>query len=546
MSDHPNLQAALSAAAAGYPVFPVAPDSKRPLLAVDAEFKAAPWSEVVPDWLFEEGKGGFHQATLKPEFVRQYWSDFPNALPAVAVPPGRAVLDVDKPDAIEGHVLAKMSAAASCVVRTPGGGLHLHFAAVEGLDKQEALYADQPRPDDEANNVHLGDWKAASKGYTFAPGAVRADGGAYAIIHGTLDAPAGEFPPEYVPLLTEWYERSLVRWRPLKDGGERRPFGDPQFREGGPRRVNPDDLLSMGEGGRHDAMLRGTMQDWNEDVYRPLEWVAALVSAGRPEREAQQEVERAVRGAMATPRQPRMEPGKRILQDTPKVVNMDEHKAQAATYEQPDTCDSKRLSGFLKALKQIDCEIVQVMPSGHVGIIWPEGGDPVELEVRSREDARLCMMLAERVRDGAGGAFRISRADDRRMFYSEAARINPRSYEHLVDPARDAIEGVIRELPPGRAVVDFVLRRANVLNTTQAAAQSDFAKLAARIFREFGWKPTGIGVRSYLVFIKGKKILFSATDFSKATTGGRWENRGGQTRRRAWTSPAEWRPETGD
>jgi hypothetical protein len=55
------LDAALYYASLGWPVFPIAPRSKRPLISVD------------------KGGRGLHDATTDLALIRQWWTDFPTA-----------------------------------------------------------------------------------------------------------------------------------------------------------------------------------------------------------------------------------------------------------------------------------------------------------------------------------------------------------------------------------------------------------------------------------------------------------------------------------
>lgn len=548
MSDHPNLSVALSAAEAGFPVVPCG-GNKRPAVGIHDEFDGVPWSDVVPDWLYREGDhGGFLRATLNPDYVRQYWDAFPGATPAVVVPPGRVVVDVDNLEDFPADLLHALHSAANLVVRTPGGGLHLHFGAVDGLDLREALYVDQPRPENENQNVHVADWITATKGYVFPPGA-RRRGKEYEVVRGELGASPATFPDDCIDEIRAMYHRSLVRECQRREPCERRRFGDPAYAVGR-RRINPEDVAGMSSGGRHDAMLRGTLQDYNEGISRPEAWIAALEGADRNPREAAREVGRAIDGAETRMGDPwgKCEPGSPILRECPSdAPSAPQTHTSGGEAPMPVRHDAGRLSGFLAAVKDVGCEIVGVQPANYVGIIWPEGGDPEPLEVRTPADSRLLVALREGALQQNYRPFEL-RVDTRRAFYDEAARRNPRTYEHLVDEARAAIEATIRELPAGRGVVHAVLARSGVLNTTQSGAQArPLEKLTTKIFRELGWRPTGHTIYAYLVYVAkgGKKILLSAADHNRNRTGGKWEHRAAQPGRRGWSSPDGWQPEVG-
>lgn len=106
---------ALAYAAAGTPVFPCLPGGKSPLTV-----------------------HGFHDATTDPDLIRAWWSLTP--LANVAAPtghPGFDVLDVDVRADGSGWAAFGQARAAGLLdgwvraVRTPSGGLHLHFPGTE-------------------------------------------------------------------------------------------------------------------------------------------------------------------------------------------------------------------------------------------------------------------------------------------------------------------------------------------------------------------------------------------------------------------------------
>lgn len=146
------LEAALSYARRGWPVFPCSPRNKRPLLRkdVDAEGKAI------------RGTGGVTKATCDEEQIRAWWRKWPNAMIGVSV--GRArmlVIDFDPridvtPEVIDpetGEVLQpevrrewtldELKAAVeeqigcalpiSLAARTPSGGVHVYLQMPEGV-----------------------------------------------------------------------------------------------------------------------------------------------------------------------------------------------------------------------------------------------------------------------------------------------------------------------------------------------------------------------------------------------------------------------------
>ncbi len=115
-SSAPDLVArAIAFANAGIPVFPCVPGGKTPLTA-----------------------NGFHDATTDPEIVAGWWRWRPEA--NIATPTGTGtfdVLDVDMRPNGSGYPAYHQARAAGLLdgwiraVRTPSGGLHLHYPGTE-------------------------------------------------------------------------------------------------------------------------------------------------------------------------------------------------------------------------------------------------------------------------------------------------------------------------------------------------------------------------------------------------------------------------------
>jgi hypothetical protein len=109
--------AALRAAAAGWPVFPVVPRDKAP---------------AVPNWE--------NVATVDPDRIRAWWSRAPWNVGVATGPAGLLVLDLDISDTGPGMAtLLQLAAAADAqaplctyTVATPSGGRHLYFAQPTG------------------------------------------------------------------------------------------------------------------------------------------------------------------------------------------------------------------------------------------------------------------------------------------------------------------------------------------------------------------------------------------------------------------------------
>jgi Bifunctional DNA primase/polymerase, N-terminal len=117
MSDQGKLRTALSYAEAGQPVFWCKPGSKQPATS-----------------------RGFKDATTDLERITRMWTACPDLNPAIPTgEPGPDVLDVDVRDGGNGFAAlgrlkrAGLLTGARALIRTPSGGLHIHFA---GTDQQ--------------------------------------------------------------------------------------------------------------------------------------------------------------------------------------------------------------------------------------------------------------------------------------------------------------------------------------------------------------------------------------------------------------------------
>jgi hypothetical protein len=181
---HPTrlLRAALSAAAAGFPVFPVAPRGKTP---------------AVKDWE--------NQATGDRHTITGWWRARPYNVGLVVAKAGVVVLDLDDargqqaPDPWTGatggrDVLGRLAAAAgqpfpdhTYTVATPSGGEHLYFRAPQGVELRNTAGTLGWRIDTRAHG-----------GFVVGAGSVR-DDGRYRV---TRDAPIAPLP--------EWLAEALT------------------------------------------------------------------------------------------------------------------------------------------------------------------------------------------------------------------------------------------------------------------------------------------------------------------------------------------------
>jgi hypothetical protein len=106
------IDAAMTYAARGWPVFPCKPGQKEP-----------------------NTEHGFKDATTDRAAIRNWWTRHPQDNVAIATgAPGPDVIDVDVKGGVNGYVAlnklrrAGLLTGAGLLVRTPSGGLHLYFA----------------------------------------------------------------------------------------------------------------------------------------------------------------------------------------------------------------------------------------------------------------------------------------------------------------------------------------------------------------------------------------------------------------------------------
>ena len=268
---HPNLDVALAAAAAGFPVGPCDPASKVPLIPKSLQPKnGVPWSKIVPPWLHRDGEHGGHlRSSCRPNVVRSYWRMHPDALPLIVIPPGKVVVDVDDVDHFPKRLLAGLRKAAALIVRTPGGGQHLWFKTFPGA-RQGRLSAAAESPERKGWNLHVGDLKVTAAGYVFPPGAARKDGKTYAAERGALDTELTEIPADLLAALRRLRDRSPKR------GGKGAT-------------ITPDELAEMPDGGgRNDAFNASVFVEAKAGVLTPgreREWRRKAAESGLSESE---------------------------------------------------------------------------------------------------------------------------------------------------------------------------------------------------------------------------------------------------------------------
>ncbi|MFJ9768620.1 bifunctional DNA primase/polymerase [Streptomyces erythrochromogenes] len=205
MSAH-LLAAALTAAAHGWPVFPLRPGQKRPALHGEEQCTVTgPCADGHVKWE--------QRATTNPDVITRCWTHKPYSIGIATGPAGLIVIDLDTPNlnrsvhgvgehqgaADEGKSDAPDGAAtlrALCEragqavpttyrVRTPSGGEHLYFTAPDGLRLGNTAGRLGPLIDTRAHG-----------GYVVAPGSTTRTG----VYEVTDPAPVAELP-SWLPAL---------------------------------------------------------------------------------------------------------------------------------------------------------------------------------------------------------------------------------------------------------------------------------------------------------------------------------------------------------
>ncbi len=188
MSGNLNLDAAIALVRAGMWVFPAqgGPDlteAKRPHRALGSWPNAAKTNEDV---------------------VRDWFTTWPEALPAIACRPSRVVaIDADRHDGGADGVEAWKTLVAAHggidapVVRTAGGGFHIYFRRPADMNPSDLRGSLPPGID------------CKSAGYVVGVGARLSDGRTYELVSGALDS---------IKLLPDWLRSILEGQRPAVSG----------------------------------------------------------------------------------------------------------------------------------------------------------------------------------------------------------------------------------------------------------------------------------------------------------------------------------------
>jgi hypothetical protein len=178
MADSTILEAALSYARLGWPVFPVGQD-KAPLT-----------------------RHGFQDASCHAGIIREWWSQYPQANVALGIPEGLVVLDFDPRNGAPDPDNFRWGDPYPLRAETPSGGSHLYFR----VDPEVVL----------AGKWMQGvDVKAGGKGYVLLPPSANAEGRLYTWqVVSPTDWPAGDFN-YWMTELPAWVLSSIRKAEPV-------------------------------------------------------------------------------------------------------------------------------------------------------------------------------------------------------------------------------------------------------------------------------------------------------------------------------------------
>ena len=195
-----NLRIALELAGAGIPIFPAR------VHLDDSKWKKVPYI-----------KGWQQAATTDPQQIRNWWRQYPDAVPGIEL--GRAglvVIDADRhggPDGVAAfeQMVVDYGLPAGPVTRTAGNGLHFIFKQPEG----------EPLGNGTGCLPKGVDVRGAG-GWIVAPGSIRPDGAMWCPTDGSPSLiPA--FQAGFIPTLPTWLVDMIRSPRPAKEREETRP-----------------------------------------------------------------------------------------------------------------------------------------------------------------------------------------------------------------------------------------------------------------------------------------------------------------------------------
>lgn len=200
--------AALELAAAGWPVLPLAPNTKLPLLScpVNRRYKAE-GSTLRCDRTCGSREGhGLYDGTTDVEVVAGWWRAHPHALIGARVPDGLVVLDVDPRNGGDDAWTALLAdfgpLPPTLTQHTAGGGWHFFFAHPGGRLRREMR--------------HGVDVKAGGRGLVVLAPSARADGRRYEWVD---LRPAAHLPRSWATAVRRPERTSSTVFLPTVHGG---------------------------------------------------------------------------------------------------------------------------------------------------------------------------------------------------------------------------------------------------------------------------------------------------------------------------------------
>lgn len=531
----------------GWPVFGVSPR-----LDEDGKWIKAPGfgGQPLPDGdeapLLDRSKGGYHQATATADNARLVVR--PDSWIASPLPPWVIALDVDKPDdfaaAVEeplGAVWSDFEARALVVAtRWPDERRRYVIGRVPNLDNRVCNRSGQIIPGVDVKGGLTG--AGTKDGYVMcaAPGQQRPDGkGEYRILHGDPRALA-DFPPGVL--------NHLADYAPARDPEAPPPAGlgahggivlrTENMRAAAAARP-PEEVV---EPGRYPYLFQQACAWFDGGAVHELGLsLAEQVNARFPDPTTPAEVARAVNDAWERTRPAREERERQVRAAAEEAVR-NEAPAREAARRRRAQFDPREWEDFLPAVRHVGCEIVGIQPADVPGVIFPGESDPREWEFRGEVDDRLAVALMGA--DNRSGHSYTLRADVRRAYVREAARLNPRTYAEKIDEARAAIVAAVRSCP-SRTIVTEILKSAGVLNHYQSPAQAKvLERLAVKVLGELGWSrtpPIGVVSRSFAVWAKPRQNARRADGSAARMEAERGERPAGVPLNvTSFTHPARW------
>ena len=499
-SASPSIDRALECAAAGWYVFP-ASKSKTPRLRAEFTFDfrpvLAPWADpfIVDNgagrFRMEEGKAGSYLGSRDDRTIRAAFAASSVSNPClVGIMSDRLVIDVDAPDLVPAEIQPHLDELPHCT--TPGGGMH-YFARGGSHYKCGAFRA----PDGEK----IGDLKHLRVSYSIAyPGLPAYD----------------ECDVQTDPRVYAWLDDCRKVSAPAAGRSRRAVGGYADLRPSSYTDGDAPQPADMADTGRHDVMRDGTMADAARGVDRRGEWVQALSDAGRDPRVAAQEVDRAYAGAVAKVAE---------TDDLRARLDAAESRARAAEAKVAELAQTKpvtALDAFEEMCARVGVRFSESRPGGIHFATWHD-------EERQKIGRVTYDRLRVALMDENDSDKYTKRNNDLSALVHRACSVHPFDSVIEVSSTWDALEGVMRAVPPGRYRMAHWIERAGALLRNQTGVEANKGELA----------PEARRVASHL----GMTALPATSRYNVPAAGGGWETHPGSDQHRVWGTPPDWTEE---